>query len=123
MRAWLLSVAVLGAVSCASSLGAPCSEQAPCPQGLVCRVPPLPDEGLENPGGICDYPARREGEPCSQAAECEEALTCSNHFTDNTRYGQCVPRRGAGEACFQDRDCASGQCQGESGTALEGSCE
>lgn len=121
MRAWLLGAAVWGALGCASSLGAPCSEQAPCPEGLVCRVPP--QGGVEGPGGVCDYPARREGEPCSQAAECEAALTCSNHFTDNTRYGRCVPRRGAGEPCFQDRDCASGQCQGESGSALDGSCE
>ncbi len=123
MKKWLSWAAVLGVlVGCHSGVGERCDAQSPCPEGLECSVPPLPKGGVENPQGVCDYPPRAEGEPCSQAAECQSALTCSNHFESGARYGRCVPRRGAGEACFQDRDCASGDCAGASGTALDGTC-
>jgi hypothetical protein len=118
-KVWLWAV-LLGAVGCHSGLGEVCDAQSPCPEGLVCSVPPPPKGGVENPKGVCDYPPRAQGEPCSQAAECEAALTCSNHFSPNTRYGQCVPRRAPGEACFQDRDCLT-KCEGASGDAF-GTC-
>lgn len=121
MRKVLLWAVLLGAVGCHSGLGNMCDAQSPCPEGLVCSVPPLPKGGLEAPKGVCDYPLKAEGEPCSQAAECDAPLTCSTHFEPNTRYGQCVPRRGSGEACFQDRDCLT-KCEGGSGTALDGTC-
>lgn len=119
-KGWMWAV-VLGMLGCHSGLGEQCDAQTPCPEGLVCSVPPLPKGGLEDPKGVCDYPLKAESEPCSQAAECEARLTCSTHFEANTRYGQCVPRRGPGEACFQDRDCLT-KCQGASGTALDGTC-
>ena len=118
MRTWLSWAVVLAVVGCHSGLGDVCDEGTPCPEGLVCSIP---RGNAEQPKGICDYPLKAQGAPCSQAAECEAALTCSTHFSPNTRYGQCVPKRGAGEACFQDRDC-QGRCEGESGTALDGTC-
>ena len=107
---------LLLATACAVGLGDPCSAQAPCPQGLVCNFPPAASSG------VCDYPLRVEGEPCTRAAECEAAFTCSNHFTPGDRYGTCVPKREDGAPCFADRDCQSGNCAGESGTALDGVC-
>lgn len=100
-------------------LGNPCDAGTPCPDGLTCNFPPGDGTATR---GVCDYPLRAEGEPCTRAAECEEALTCSNHFTPNDRYGTCVAKREDGAACFDDRDCLSGFCAGESGTSLDGSC-
>jgi hypothetical protein len=122
VRKALLWAGLLGALGCHSGLGEPCDAGTPCPEGLVCSYPPQPREPVEDPKGGCDYPPRAEGEPCSLAAECAHSLTCSNHFAPGTRYGRCVPQRDAGEACFQDRDCTSGRCEGESGTALDGTC-
>ncbi|WP_257450146.1 P2X purinoceptor [Archangium lipolyticum] len=122
MRKGLLWAVMLGALGCHSGLGTACDAETTCPEGLVCSFPPPPKEGGEGLKGLCDYPPRGLDEPCSQAAECETALTCSNHFEPNTRYGRCVPRRASGEACFQDRDCATGRCEGASGSALDGTC-
>ncbi|HYO51241.1 hypothetical protein [Archangium sp.] len=122
MRKWLLWTVIVGAVGCHSGVGDTCDARTACPEGLECSFPPPPrGDPVEDPLGVCDFPPRGEGEPCSQAADCQSALTCSNHFEPNTRYGRCVPRRGPDEACFQDRDCLT-KCEGESGTALDGTC-
>lgn len=115
--------ALLGALLCACSpgLGERCSDEAPCPAGLQCAVPP-PVDGGTSTAGVCDYPLRAIGERCSQAAECELALTCSNHFQPGSRYGTCVPQASPGASCFMDRDCQSGACIGASGTGLDGVC-
>ncbi len=125
MRTRLLTAVLglaLGAAGCRTGLGEACDAQAPCPEGLVCSVPTHPEGSVEDPQGVCDYAQRKEGEVCSLAAECERAFTCSNHFNPGTRYGTCVPRRATGEACFQDRDCLVGKCDGASGEALDGTC-
>jgi len=107
---------VLGLCGCPVGLGEPCQEAAECRQGLVCRT-------VEAGGpGLCDYPLRTGGEACTTDRECEGALTCSNHFTANQRYGQCVPRLEAGQACFVARDCLSGVCDGATAEAL-GVCQ
>ncbi|MFY0562530.1 hypothetical protein ACN28E_01700 [Archangium lansingense] len=123
VKTWLLWVVMLGAVGCNEGVGDRCDADTACPEGLACSFPPPPRSGpVEDPQGVCDYPLKAEGEPCSQAAECQTALTCSNHFTPNTRYGQCVPKHGLGEACFQDRDCAAGTCEGADENGLGGTC-
>jgi hypothetical protein len=123
VRKLLLSaVVLLAAAGCRTGLGEACDADSPCPEGLVCNVPAHPEGSVDNPQGICDYAPRKEGEVCSLGEECERALTCSNHFAPGTRYGTCVPRREAGEACFLDRDCKKGVCLGASGTALDGVC-
>ena len=123
MRKLLLAaVLVLGATGCRTGLGEACDADAPCPEGLVCNVPSHPEGSVEDPQGVCDYAQRKEGEVCSAAAECERAFTCSNHFNPGTRYGTCVPRRATGEACFADRDCLVGKCDGASGEAVDGTC-
>lgn len=119
--ALVVAVAVLG-TACGAGLGQDCSEQAPCPDGLVCNRPSLPG-GAVSTLGVCDYPLRPEGAPCTRAAECESTLTCSNHFAPGTRYGTCVQKRAAGEACFVKRDCVSNVCRGASGFALDGICQ
>ena len=120
----LLPGLLLAAALCAGcevGVGQDCSASVSCPDGLSCSFPRLPG-GTVSERGVCDYPLRGEGEPCTRAAECESALTCSNHFEAGGRYGSCVQKRAAGQACFMDRDCSSGTCQGESGTALDGTC-
>lgn len=112
--AWVL------AAGCSVGLGEPCDAGTACPEGLVCSFP-REEEGPA-PRGVCDYPLRGEGEECTVAAECERSLTCSNHFTPGDRYGACVKKRAVGEACFVDRDCESGACEGGSGSALDGVC-
>lgn len=121
--AWWVALVPAAALAagCAVGLGEACSDELPCPQVLTCARPPLRDGGAA-PVGYCDYPLRVEGEPCTRAAECQSALTCSNHFAPGSRYGTCVPRRGAGEACFVPRDCVSNRCQGGSGRSLDGVC-
>lgn len=115
-------LAMLGLASgCAVGIGQECSDALPCPTGLACARPTL-SGGVVSELGFCDYPLRGEGEPCTRAAQCESTLTCSNHFRSGSRYGACVPRRAAGEACFRNRDCTSNSCQGASGTALDGTC-
>lgn len=118
VSAWVCAVVL--AAGCASGLGEPCDAQAACPEDLVCNFPRGEDGPA--PRGVCDYPLRGEGAACTVAAECERALTCSNHFTPGDRYGTCVKKRAEGEACFQDRDCESGTCEGASGGALDGAC-
>lgn len=117
-RAAALLCALLGA--CSAGPGERCSAAAPCPPGLRCAVPVVDGGPAEQ--GVCDHPLRALGERCSQAGECEPALTCSSHYQPGSRYGNCVPRSGAGAPCFMDRDCQSGACQGASGTALDGVC-
>ncbi|MBI3182891.1 MAG: hypothetical protein HYZ28_12205 [Myxococcales bacterium] len=119
MRAVVLAALIAG--GCTSGLGEPCDEEVPCPEGLLCRVPPN-DGGLAMPAGVCDYPSKKEGERCSAGADCESQLTCSNHFAPGTRYGVCVQKLEDGAACFADRDCKGGRCLGKSGTVVDGSC-
>lgn len=121
-RAAVVVLLAMLASSCAVGIGQDCSVQLPCPEGLVCSRPPVPGGGVAEVG-ICDYPLRAEGEPCTRAKECEATLTCSNHFAPGTRYGTCVPKRTAGEACFVKRDCVSNVCRGASGTGLDGVCQ
>lgn len=121
-RALLGTGAVLAiGAACAVGIGEPCGDRA-CPAGLVCSRPSLPDGGTATLG-VCDYPLRAEGEPCLAANQCEAALTCSVHFEPGGHYGTCVPRRAAGEACFQSRDCASNRCTGASTQAADGTCD
>ncbi len=115
---WLCAVVL--AAGCSSGLGEPCDAQKACPDDLMCSFP----RGEDGPAlqGVCDYALRGEGEACTVAAECAQALTCSSHFTPGDRYGTCVKKRAEGEACFDDRDCESGTCEGASGDALDGAC-
>lgn len=111
----------LGGAGCAAGIGQICNATTACPSELVCSYPVGSDGGtLAN--GVCDYPLKSEGQPCTVAAECDNALTCSNHFSPNTRYGTCVPRRGTGSPCFQSRDCQSNRCNGADGVSLSGVC-
>lgn len=101
---------------CPVGLGERCAASDECLGGLTCRL-----VDADGPG-LCDYPLREEGEPCTTDRECEDSLTCSNHFTANQRYGSCVQKRPAAEACFVNRDCQSGVCQGATAEAL-GACQ
>jgi hypothetical protein len=122
-RSLAVGVVVAAICGCSVGLGQPCGDGGgACPSGLICSRPTQPDGGVAA-AGVCDYPLRPEGEPCLAANQCEAALTCSVHFEPGGRYGTCVPRRAAGEPCFQDRDCAGGRCAGGSGQALDGACE
>ncbi len=121
LAGWLLVTCACAVLGCALGVGNPCTADAPCPSGLVCQFPPVSGGGTAT-SGVCDYPLRAEGEPCTVVAQCDSSLTCSNHFSSNERYGTCVAKRPDGEACFMDRDCRSGNCAGESGTALDGVC-
>ena len=114
----LLTLALPG---CARGLGEACSAADACPEDLVCTFPQV--GGAPAAQGICDYPLEPQGAACTTAAECEAALVCSNHFTPDDRYGTCVPRRAAGEACGVNRDCASNRCQGGTAGTLTGLCE
>ncbi|MCP3137507.1 P2X purinoceptor [Pyxidicoccus xibeiensis] len=119
MRRMLMVMVVLAA-GCSSGLGEPCDAQTACPDDLVCSFA----QGEDGPAslGVCDYPLRGEGGACTVAAECERSLTCSNHFTPGDRYGTCVKKLADGAACFTDRDCQGGTCEGASGSALDGVC-
>lgn len=116
MRQIVGIAAVMLLAGCPMGLGERCAASDECQEGLLCR-----SVAADGPG-VCDYPLHGEGDTCAVAAECEEALTCSNHFSQNQRYGLCVPRRGVGEACFVDRDCVSGACEGASASSL-GVCQ
>lgn len=118
---WVLGLTAVWLSGCSVGLAERCSADAPCPAGLLCRIPPN-DGGTPDASGVCDHPYRAEGEPCSGAGECEPQLTCSNHFAPGTRYGRCTPKREDGAACFAHRDCVSGRCAGASGTELDGTC-
>jgi hypothetical protein len=118
MRALALGFLLAG---CSTGLGELCDATHACPKELICRVPP--NDGGEPASGICDHPHRTLGEQCSAAAECEPALTCSNHFAPGSRYGECTAKRVDGESCFADRDCESGNCEGASGSQLDGTCK
>ncbi|WP_224244053.1 hypothetical protein [Hyalangium gracile] len=116
---WLMLVALLG-TGCSIGLGERCETDGDCADELVCSKPSQGNEPA--PSGVCDYPRRGLDEPCTVSAECEASLTCSNHFTPGDRYGKCVAPREEGSACFADRDCVSGTCEGASGSALDGTC-
>jgi hypothetical protein len=116
----LLGVVGLMASGCGTALGERCAADGDCGEELVCSRPKVNGELAAT--GVCDYALRAENEPCTVAAECARELTCSNHFEPGSRYGSCVPQRADGEACFADRDCASGSCAGASGSALDGTC-
>lgn len=120
-RKWgSLAALLLAAGGCGEPLGTRCTADEDCGEALVCSRPRV--NGQPAASGVCDYPLRAENEPCTVAAECASTLTCSSHFVVGGRYGQCVPQRAEGEACFADRDCASGSCAGASGRALDGTC-
>ncbi|MDQ3264613.1 MAG: hypothetical protein M3Y59_13265 [Myxococcota bacterium] len=111
-----ITVCLLVLSGCPVGLGERCAGSDECQGGLTCRL-----VDADGPG-LCDYPLRAEGEPCTTDRECEASLTCSNHFTANQRYGTCVQKRAATEACFVNRDCLSGVCQGATTEAL-GVCQ
>ena len=83
-------------------------ENTPCGPGFVCT-----DLDFVTGDGTCGTP-RKAGEECYIQFECEPSLTCvgTDFMVNPPQAGSCGARLANGQACEDDTDCQSNNCDG-----------